>query len=310
MPLEASKRTGRQCVEVSLDELLGLSKVARQFSLTPTRAKSLFTGQQHSRFFGRGMEFAESRRYEFGDDVRNIDWRVTARTGKPHTKLFHQEKERQVLFCIDCRSSMFFATKGIFKSAQATLIGGFLSWNASQKGNRVGGVFFDNSSVYESRPRLGKKGLFPFLDALATNTAFEKRDQTLPLKGDSFSMDLAFESLKKVASSGSLIFIVSDFRSFSDKAYGELVDLSKHHDICLCMIYDPLEMNLPANGSYKITNGREAISFSGAKKNESYEALFLERKKRLLSLVGKNHFHLLECSTEKESLDFLNTYFR
>jgi uncharacterized protein DUF58 len=168
------KRTGIQCVQVSLSELLQLSQMAK-LSLSTLRIKSSQTGTNQSRLLGRGMEFAESRRYQIGDDVRNIDWRVTARSGKAHTKLFAAEKERQVLLCVDMRSSMFFATRGVFKSVQASLMAGLITWNAVQTGNRVGGMIFDDENQYEFRPALGKKGALPFLEQLAKSATFEAK---------------------------------------------------------------------------------------------------------------------------------------
>ena len=146
MTLVTKKRTGEECVSVSLAELLLLSKHANQLSLSAVPVKNCSAGMHLSRLFGRGMEFAECRRYQEGDDIRAIDWRVTARTGKVHTKLFAAEKERHILLCTDMRASMFFGTRGVFKSVQAALIMASLAWSASQGGNRLGGMIFDEAN--------------------------------------------------------------------------------------------------------------------------------------------------------------------
>ena len=117
-------RTGVQRVSVLLPELLQLAQNGRMLSLAALRRTTPQAGQHVSQLLARGMEFAESRRYQSGDDIRNIDWRVTARTGKAHTKLFAAERERRVLLSVDMQSSMFFATQGVFKSVQAALMMG------------------------------------------------------------------------------------------------------------------------------------------------------------------------------------------
>ena len=176
MMKSVTKRTGQDVVFVDLQELLSLKGYARQFSLSALKIKSSNAGQRTSRLLARGMEFAESRRYLPGDDVRNIDWRVTARIGKAHTKLFSVEKERQVILSVDMRSSMFFATKGVFKSVQAALMAAYVGWNATESGDRLGGLIFDDVGYFECKPALGKRGLLPFFKAL-------QNAQTLMQKG-------------------------------------------------------------------------------------------------------------------------------
>jgi uncharacterized protein (DUF58 family) len=293
-------RTGEQCATVSLSELLLLSKHAKELTLSPSRTTLVQSGQHQTRLLGRGMEFAESRRYQAGDESRNIDWRVTARTGKAHTKLFTAEKERQVLLCVDMRSSMFFATKGVFKSVQAALMSGVLAWRAVQTGNHLGGLIFNDTEHAELRPALGKRGVLPFLNELAHHVDFFSKK----LETKIASMDHAIENLKRVAATGSLIYIMSDFRRFTPFARDMLMQMSKHCDICLCFHYDPLEMALPKNGEFPVTNGeREVLMNTFNKKNvEKYQQQFIERKKLVESLGQYPHIRFVGCSTEDDYL--------
>jgi uncharacterized protein (DUF58 family) len=303
-----TKRTGEQCVTVSLSELLLLSKHAKGLSLSPSRTTLVQTGQHQTRLLGRGMEFAESRRYQAGDESRNIDWRVTARTGKAHTKLFTAEKERQVLLCVDMRSSMFFATKGVFKSVQAALISGVLAWRAVETGNRLGGLIFNDTQYAELRPALGKRGVLPFLNELAQKADYLSKK----LETSAAPMVQAIEHLKRVAATGSLIYIMSDFRRFTPLARDILMQMSKHCDIRLCFICDPLEEDLPKNGEFPVTNGeRDVLMNTYNKKNvERYRQQFIERKELVASLGQCPHIQFIRCSTEDDYLTLLKEYYK
>jgi len=312
MIVKQLKRQGKQCVTVTLPELLQLSNGARQFTLSASRFNNAQSGSHLSRFLSRGMEFAECRRYQAGDDIRTIDWRVTARTGKPHTKLFSVEKERPVLLCVDMRSPMFFATQGVFKSVQAALITGYIAWNAVQTGNRLGGMIFNDATLFEYRPALGKRGVLPFLQGLAERAHFPslKKGQTPgSMEG---MLNHAISNLRRVAAPGSLIFIVSDFRHFSSLSRDLLLQLSKHNDLCLCFAYDPLEATLPSNGSYPVTDGNIELQFNtnDKKRVEKYHRQFIERKANVKSLCNQRHIHFLECSTASDCFELLKMHFR
>lgn len=302
------KRTGEQCVSVSLNELLQLSRSAKQLSLSALRPKSVLSGQRASRLLARGMEFAESRRYQSGDDIRNMDWRVTARTGKAHTKLFTVEKERQVLLAVDLRPSMFFATKGVFKSVQAALLAGYVGWKAAQSGDRLGGMIFDNESLFECRPALGKKGLFPFLHEMAQRTHFTSQ-KNVPASIDTEStMDRVIAGIRETATPGSLVFMVSDFRHLSSAACDSFFQISRHSDLCLCFIYDQLEVALPKNGYYPVVSGSRELQLNTHDKAglERYHQQYMERRNKVAALGQYRHIFFKECSTEEDCLSVLN----
>ena len=307
MSAQSKKRTGEQCVSVSLAELLLLSKHAKELPLTSYLAGSPQAGRQLSRLFGRGMEFAECRRYQEGDDIRSIDWRVTARTGKVHTKLFTAEKERQVLICADMRSPMFFATKGVFKSVQASLIVGYLAWSAVQTGNRLGGMIFDDANHEEFRPAPGKRGVLPLLQRVAEHAGIRNREPS-----STASMDRAIASIKRVAAPGSLVFVISDFRSLSSSARDQLAQMSVHCDLSLCFLYDPLEAALPKNGLYPVSDGRQEWQLNTFDKRslEGYQRQFMERRNQAASLGQHRHIHFMECSTEDDCFKVLKEQFR
>ncbi|MBA3602280.1 MAG: DUF58 domain-containing protein [Parachlamydiaceae bacterium] len=303
-----TKRTGEQCVSVTLPELLQLENSARQLSLTALRFGRSQGGQNLSRFLGRGMEFAESRLYQSGDDIRNIDWRVTARTGKAHTKLFTVEKEREVLLCLDMRTPMHFATQGSFKSVQASLLSGYISWNTFQAGNRLGGMIFDDTSHVEFRPKLGKRGLLPLLQALAEKTTITKRPKS---NTNSTTMTHAISGLTQVANPGSLIFVISDFRNLTQQAEDQLIQIARHCDLCLCFLFDPLEEMLPKNGFFPVTDGNAELQLNTFDKQNllNYQNQFALRKDKVKALSSHRHIHFIECSTQEDCFEVLKQHF-
>ena len=154
-------------VYVSMDELVALQAADLSLDLRGRRkALTAVAGQHRSSFRGRGIDFDEVRIYQPGDDVRNIDWRVTARTGRVHTKLFREERERPVYLVVDQRESMFFGTQKAFKSVVAARIAALLAWASRDHGDRIGGFLFNDRDVQELRPKEGKKGIQTFFRLL------------------------------------------------------------------------------------------------------------------------------------------------
>lgn len=306
MQTKTPKRAAEQCVSVTLQELIELSKQAKGVSLLSLKKMGTTSGQRVSRLLARGMEFVESRRYQSGDDIRNMDWRVTARTGRAHTKLFAAEKDRQVILCADMRSAMFFATKGVFKSVQTALTLSSLAWSAIQSGDRIGGVVFDDCYVSETRPAVGKRGVLSYLHELAKKGAYRPSDSCQE-GGSQRTLELAVSRLIEMSTPGSFVFFMSDFRHLSQKAYDRLSELARHCDLCLCFVYDPLEAAFPGKGTFTIANRNEdrSITMSNRSDLERYHRQFLERKQKVSSLAVQRHIHFFECTTEDDYLDIL-----
>jgi len=179
-------------VSVSQSGLIRLNAPARAIALDVVRVKSLQTGAYVSHFRGRGMEFDESRPYQPGDDPRSIDWRVTARSATAYTKLFREERERPVLVVVDLRANMHFATRGCFKSVNASRAAALLSWAAHHRGDRLGGLIFGDTTHRELKPRLGRQAALRFVHQLAEHPDWGNRylasDDTEPLTQAMFSM--------------------------------------------------------------------------------------------------------------------------
>ena len=159
-------------VSIQLKTLVNLAKPASLLKLHHSSIRSQQSGGYVSRFKGRGMEFDEARLYQPGDDIRSIDWLVTARTGKTHTKVFREERERPVFISVDNRPAMHFATRGVFKSVQAAKIAALLAWVAQHKGDRIGGQIYTDSACQEVKPQNGKHAVLRFLNTLTNARAY------------------------------------------------------------------------------------------------------------------------------------------
>lgn len=291
-------------VSISLTDLILLANRAKNLSLAAKHSKTISSGTHHSRLLGRGMEFAETRRYHAGDDIRTIDWRVTARTGKPHTKLFSTEKERMVYACVDMRSPMFFATQGVFKSVQAATLAAYISWHTAYQGDRIGGIIFNDQETMECRPARGKKGVLPFLQALSDRAAFSP-DKIA--RSNSTTMDGPMSHLRQVVRPGSAVFIISDFRQPAAAMGDHLFNIATHSDVILCFLHDPIEEALPANYYLPVVNGSDELELNTYKKNnlELYHKKFTARKETIKSFSHHPRIHFLSCSTKDDCFEIL-----
>jgi uncharacterized protein (DUF58 family) len=252
------------------------------------------------------MEFDESRLYQPGDDIRNIDWRVTARTGKTHTKLFREERERPVFLWVDLRAPMFFATRGMFKSVMASYIASLLAWSANHHGDRIGGVIFSETVHHELKPHRGKIGVLRFINKLVEHPAWDK---PYVAQADKDALGRELIRLRRVTRPGSMIFLISDFRYMSESDENQVIRLSKHNDVVLIYICDPLEENLPAGGQYRISDGEKDMAIDTYNKHytENYHSRHQQHTNRLARMSRMGNIYLITCTTKDDPLQVLQT---
>ncbi|MGU3492775.1 DUF58 domain-containing protein [Xanthobacteraceae bacterium A53D] len=236
-----------------LDELIAARPGGRDGFASSGRVKTRQNGGYRSPFKGRGMEFDEVRAYQPGDDIRTIDWRVTARTGRTHTKLFQEERERPVLILVDARSFMRFGTRDTFKSVLAAKAAAVLAWTSMDGGDRVGGVVLSPTGAHAYSPQRSRSRVLGFVKAIAdaTQDAFG----TEPPPGSEPRLSEALARLRQVSRPGTLVFIVSDFHDFDAAAARELNRLSLQAHVTNVLVYDPLEAATPARGAYPVSDG-------------------------------------------------------
>jgi uncharacterized protein (DUF58 family) len=292
--------SGDGLVYASQAQLIALRGAGERLSLKAGRIAAQQSGGYISRFKGRGMEFDEARRYQPGDDVRTLDWRVTARTGVPHTKLFREERERAVLTWVDMRPSMFFATRGVFKSVQAAKAASLLAWSANQHGDRLGSLVFTADDHHEIRPKRGKATTLHLLQQLSAASQWS---------GDTANNTDASESLgrlRRVAKPGSLIFLISDFRNMGEQAESHLAQLARHNDVVLFYIYDHLETELPPNGSYSVSWQQRLSTFNSTQKSrEHYRNSYQAHLDYLEKLARFPSVYSIHCATDDDVLQKL-----
>lgn len=294
---------------VSLPELIEQRFGASKLDLGQRkRALSLLSGPNKTNFRGRGIDFEEVRAYQPGDDIRTIDWRITARTGTAHTKLFREERERQVLVCVDQRSSMFFGSRHCCKSVLAARLSALLAWAALQRGDRVGGLAFSDSDHSEVRPRRSRRSVLALLNAVQEmNHALPQPAENTPL---TFS-DMLVE-LRRIARPGSTIYLVSDFIGAGDQeALEHMNRLARHLEITAIHCSDPLERSLPESGTYAVTDGQSrARLYTGDRKlRQAFSERFDQRFVALQQSLGKLGIPLIEASTADSPLALLQAYY-
>ena len=288
----------------SLAGLITLNRAAAGLKLHAKKVRSRQSGQYLSRIKGRGMEFDESRPYQPGDDVRNIDWRVTARSGSTHTKLFREERERPVFISVDARAPMFFATRGRFKSVIASELGALLLWTAHQHSDRVGGEIYSDELHTEYRPHRGQKHLLRMLKQLSS---LDYPDET----PRPTTLEAPFRRLHRIAHPGSLVGIISDFRGLDAAAITQLSRIAKHNEVLLIHVYDQLERELPQSGQYRVRYAERTVTLDTSNKSfrRQYHELFQQRWQTLEQLATTYRMNLLHCGTEQSPVTVMRERF-
>ncbi len=292
-------------VAISLSELIALGDRLLPPSLQPGRRLAAQQGGYHSRFRGRGMEFAEVRAYQQGDDVRSIDWRVTARRGKVHTKLFHEERERPVLIALDYRRPMFFATRGRFKAVQASHLAALFAWQALSRGDRIGGFLFSEERSLELRPQVGKKAVLQLLRQMVADPAWQ-RPPHQPFAPQQ-RLAATLQRLQRVARPGSLILLLSDFSQWDEEVEKQLALLSRHCELGMVHCFDPLESELPPAGTYRLSDGQRDLTIATGdfRSRQDYHDLFARHRKQVEEFCRRQRARLISLPTNLDPLDCL-----
>ncbi len=293
-------------VSISQAGLIRLSGPARVIALDVLRVTSLQTGAYVSHFRGRGMEFNESRPYQPGDDPRNIDWRVTARSTEAYTKLFREERERPVLVVVDLRSNMHFATQGSFKSVVASRAAALISWAAHHRGDRLGGLIFGDSTHRELKPKLGRQSALRYVHELVNHPDWHDNEAADPAD-DEPPLTQAMAALRRVAKPGSLVVVISDFVGLSRTAQAYLSGVARHNEVLVIFVSDPLEHDLPPPGRYRLVSHDSELAIDTYARNarKDYEQAFEERKHNLEKFCQRYSIHLLTLSTEDDPVESL-----
>ena len=288
-------------IVASVAELVARRGDAARLDATPRgRVRTLHAGAYASAFRGRGMEFDETRQYQPGDDVRAIDWRVTARTGRVHTKLFHEERERPVLMLVDQRPHMRFGTRDAFKSVVAARAAATVAWAARDRGDRVGGLILGDGPLRRGlhAPQRSRARLLHLLSALSDATASHERAGTgneLP----PHPLADALALLARTSRPGTLLWIISDFADLEDEAARQLSRLARRCQVACVLVHDALEAALPSSDAYRVSDGTRVLELpTGSRRwREEYAARFAARREKLETLCRERGMGFVSIRT-------------
>jgi uncharacterized protein (DUF58 family) len=283
-----------------LPELLSLRGAARNTRLeAPGRARAALLGSHHGLQRGRGLEFEEVRAYVAGDDTRRIDWRVTARRGRPHTKLFREERERPVWLLVDLQPAMFFGSRGQLKSTLAVRAAALLAWVAATDGDRVGAIIANGAELNCLPPRSRERGVLPILNALLS------MQPRAPAPAAPHGIRDALVNLAPLARPGSLIMALSDFADPAEAADSAWSALAAHSDCRLFWITDPLEQHGLPDGWFRAGSGKVSWTVDGAEVRRSWLAAWAAREARLAAMTQRLRMLLTRLDTGQSVNDAL-----
>ncbi len=280
--MDTSRATGTAGVYVSLRELLAFKRQARGQGLTGRQPpSSLLAGRHASRLRGRGLVFEELREYRPGDDVRRIDWHVSARTGKTHTRVYCEERERPVRLVVDQRLGMFFGTEVQMKSVTAAELASLIAWQVLAGGDRVGATVFGDRLVSEIAPHRSRRTVMRILSALVEhNHALGVGRSIEPAPGQ---LDRVLAQAIAGTTHDQLVVIISDFQGIGPDTRKYVARLARHNDVVALLVWDRSAMSLPQVPHAMLSDTRRQAEFDLGRP-QVREALhgLLDRRQRFL----------------------------
>lgn len=294
----------QNAVFADLQALLDIKKKVHALQFAPTRPLTdMGFGEMKSPFKTKGLDFQEVRSYQPGDDIRQIDWRITAKHDKPFTKLYTDEKERQLFLLCDMRTRMKFASRGYFKSVLAAQTAAFLAFVAENKNDRIGFVLMRAHLIENAQALLGHEPVVSLLHSLS-NASDPKQTET-----DEITLTQGLLQTEQSVRRGALIFIISDFSDLDQSSIEIIRRLSLKNTCSLIHIYDELETKLPS-GYFPVTNGQEVrfLDTTTPTFKSAYQSEFEHLKYQLQQLVQNYQIGYLPLDTQAPIFKRLAAY--
>lgn len=298
------KKQFSESIYASKEQLLELKKKAQLFSMGKSKLLvDVGFGEHKSPFKTKGLDFQEVRVYQPGDDIRLIDWKITAKHNKPYTKLYTDEKERQVFILADMRSHMKFATRGVFKSALVAKCAAFLSFLAENKKDKLGFCVVGDDNLECALPQSGKETLSSLLEALSLMGQIENSSL------ENISLAQALSKSEKFIKRGAHLFILSDFSDFNEEVSSCIKRISKKATCSLIHVYDILEKSFP-KGFFSISDGEEfsLIDADNRDFQKKYAQEFEVFVSSLLELAQNERVGYLPVETDSLYINLLALY--
>ncbi|MGJ8672779.1 DUF58 domain-containing protein [Rubritalea sp.] len=287
-----------QGVYASLEELIRLQFLTRDFSFLPSQpVQSVLAGRYASRLRGRGLNFEELRKYLTGDDVRMIDWKVTARTREPYVRVYTEEKDRSVLVICDQRMNMFWGTRERLKSVTSAQLAALASWRATAVGDRVGAVVFNDEQIIEHRPQRSQKSVMAVLNSVVKmNHELHVESEQEP---NPAMLNEALKKALKLATHDMLVVIVSDFYGVDKTTEKLTAKLAQHNDVLGLLVTDPIR-NDPSSHRVTASDGKLQVELPFDRKvvREKVAESYKQEREQITHFMRKISAPLLEVSNE------------
>jgi uncharacterized protein (DUF58 family) len=290
-------------VYANLDDLIRIQFKARNFSFLPRQpVSSILSGRYASRLRGRGLNFEELRHYQPGDDIRTIDWKVTARTRSPHVRVYTEEKDRSVLLIVDQRINMFFGTRDKLKSVTAAELSALGAWRAIHVGDRVGAVVFNDSEFVEFPPQRSQKSVMGILGAVVQMN--HKLAADSPVEPAPGALNRALETARKFISHDTLVVVISDFSGVDQESERLTARIAEHNDVLALLVHDPMRLR-PASRNLTVSDGTKQmeIGFADKKLRKKVVQDYGDEQENITRSLRKLAAPLLMISNEGDVVD-------
>ena len=290
-------------VYANLDDLIRIQFKARNFSFLPQQpVSSVLSGRYASRLRGRGLNFEEIRRYLPGDDIRTMDWKVTARTRSPHVRVYTEEKDRAILLVVDQRINMFFGTRDKLKSVTAAELAALAAWRAVTVGDRIGAVVFNDDELFEIQPQGSQKTVMSILgNVVHMNHALRADTRVAPNAG---MLNRALEKALQLVSHDGLIVMISDFFGVDEQTERLTARMAEHNDVLALLVHDPIRLQ-PAGERVTVSDGslQMEIDFADKHVREKLAENYREEQEHITHFLNRLAAPLLMVSNQGDVVD-------
>jgi uncharacterized protein (DUF58 family) len=290
--------TSGEDIYTNLRALVRLRYIAQGFNYLPRQSvRSLLSGRKRSRLRGRGLDFDELRHYRPGDDIRNMDWRVTNRTGKPHVRVYTEERDRPVIVIVDQRLPMFFGSRRKMKSVIAAEVAAITAWRVLSVGDRIGAILFNDERSIEIRPTRNERRVMGWLGDLT------KMNNDLSVSPGRSSnrqgLSDALRTLERSIGHDYLVVLISDFYGWDETTLRTIQRIRQHNDIICTLVFDPLERNISRAEQLVVSDGRYQLEIDPVSHGlgEKFEASFESSVARVQGELKRHDIPVLPVDT-------------
>lgn len=298
------KRSEDGICYTSLKQLVALQHPVSGFSFLPKQpVQSILSGRHGSRLRGRGLNFEELRHYRPGDDIRTLDWKVTNRTGKPHVRVYSEEKERPVLILVDQRINMFFGSQIKMKSVLAAELAALSAWRVLSVGDRVGAIIFNDTEIKQIRPQRSRNNVMQILHHLVSFN--HQLDASTRQQQDDGQLNKALAEVERISGHDYLIVLISDMSGWDDETLLRIKRLRQHNDVIASLVFDPLEQTLPKAQQLILSDGNQQIQVDSNKAtvNQEFQQIFSNQVTYLKKIMAKYNIPVIPLTTNEPALD-------